>query len=211
MNVHQTEAFALKTYPFEESHRIVVFLSREFGRLRGIAHGAKKNRSRFGSSLELLTHSRVVFYRKENQELAVIQSCEILHAYPSYRLSWELNLHFNYFAELLLEFSREQQEAERLCRLTLAVLEASSSVPIVSLARYFELWILKLEGVLPDLDTSLPPALAEAARSTMRLHPRDLPALASDLAAPLERACQEWIEAHLEKPLRSRSLLKDLL
>ncbi|MFB3905935.1 MAG: DNA repair protein RecO [Acidobacteriota bacterium] len=212
MNVHSSEALTLKTYPFAESNRIVVYLTRKYGQLRGVAHGARKPKSRFGSSLELLTHSRIVFYRKEHQELAVIQSAEIIRAFPSYELSWEVNLHFNYFAELLLEFSREEEESEHLFRLALAVLHACSCVPISLLARYFELWLLKLEGVLPDLDRTFPGA-AEKLRDMMRVHPREIADLAfsAEEMKALEKLTGTLIESHLEKRLKSRMLLSQLL
>ncbi|RPI27313.1 MAG: DNA repair protein RecO [Acidobacteria bacterium] len=212
MNVHQTEALTLKTYPFAESNRIVVYLTRSYGKLRGVAHGARKPKSRFGSSLELLTHSRLVFYRKEHQELAVIQSAEIIKAFPPYELSWEVNLHFNYFAELLLECSREEEESENLFRLGLAVLDASSSVPILVLARYLELWILKLEGVLPNLEQALP-GLSEKVRALMRVHPTELVTfeLSAEEIKVLERLAANLIESHLEKRLKSRALLSQLL
>jgi DNA repair protein RecO (recombination protein O) len=212
MNVHQSEALTLKTYPFAESNRIVVYLTRNYGKLRGVAHGARKPKSRFGSTLELLTHSKIVFYRKEHQELAVIQSAEIIKAFPSYELSWEVNLHFNYFAELLLEFSHEEEESENLFRLALAVLDAYSSVPISLLARYFELWLLKLEGVLPDLDRTFP-AMAEKLRAMMRVHPKEIAgsALSADEMKALENVAGSLIESHLEKRLKSRVFLSQLL
>jgi len=212
MNVHQTEALTLKTYPFAESNRIVVYLTRTYGKLRGVAHGARKPKSRFGSSLELLTHSKIVFYRKEHQELAVIQSAEIIKAFPPYELSWEVNLHFNYFAELLLEFSREEEESENMFRLGLAVLDACSSVPILVLARYFELWLLKLEGILPDMDRTIPDS-AEKLRGMMRVHPKDLGgfSLSAQESKLLERLAGSLIENHLEKRLKSRALLSQLL
>ncbi|RPJ51406.1 MAG: DNA repair protein RecO, partial [Acidobacteria bacterium] len=208
MNVHQSEALTLKTYPFAESNRIVVYLTRKYGKLRGVAHGARKPKSRFGSTLELLTHSKIVFYRKEHQELAVIQSADIIKAFPSYELSWEVNLHFNYFAELLLELSREEEENENLFRLALAVLDACATVPISLLARYFELWLLKLEGILPDLDRTFP-GIAEKLRTMMRLHPTEIDgsALSVDEMKLVEKQAGSLIESHLEKRLKSRVLL----
>jgi DNA repair protein RecO (recombination protein O) len=213
MSVHQSEALTLKTYPFAESNRIAVYLTRSYGKLRGVVHGARKPKSRFGSSLELLTHSRITFYRKEHQELAVIQTAEIIRAFPAYKLSWEVNLHFNYLAELLFEFSREEAESERLFRLALAVLDASDSIPITVLARYFELWILRLEGVLPSLQKSLPEELSGKALSMMRVHPGELKdfAVSQEELKALERLAGGLIESHLEKRLKSRQVLNELL
>ena len=213
MNVHKSEALTLKTYPFAESNRIVVYLARDYGQLRGVAHGARKPKSRFGSSLELLTHCRIVFYRKEHQELAVIQSVEIIRAFPAYQLNWETNLHFNYFAELLLEFSREEAESENVFRLALATLDATETAPMTTLARYFEAWLLKLEGVLPPLEKALPAGLAEKMRLMMRIPPTQLKdfALSAEELTTAERVLGSIIEGHLEKRLKSRALLAELL
>lgn len=213
MNLHQSEALTLRTYPYAEADKIAVFLTRDFGQVRGIAYGAKKSRSRFGSSLEPLTHVRMTFQRKEHQELSVIQNCEIIRAFPAYQLRLEVNLHFGYFAELLLEFAREEQESDHLFRLALAVLEASQQVDIQWLARYFELWLLKLEGILPQLDQRLPSELAEKTRLLLKLHPSQL--VNVDLSPPevktLETLSGELIEYHLEKKLKTRKMLQELL
>ncbi len=213
MSAYRSEALTLRTYPYAESHKIAVFLTRDFGKVRGVAYGAKKARSRFAGSLEPLTQVRLSFSRKEHQELAAIQSCEIVRAFPVYQLTWEVNLHFSYFAELLVEFSKEQEDSERLFRLSLTVLEASQQVPVELLARYFELWLLQLEGVLPSFEGKLPPQLAVKAKNMMKLHATQLHT--SDLSGEenkrLESLCSELIEYHLEKRLKTRKILLEFL
>lgn len=213
MNTHQSEALTLRTYPYAESDKIVVFLTRDFGKVRGMAHGAKKSKSRFGSSLELLTHVQVTFYQKEHQELAVVQSCDIIRAFPAYQLKWEVNLHFSYFAELLFEFASEQEESENLFRLALAVLEASQKVDVEVLARYFELWLMKIEGILPQLDKRIPKELVAKTIALMKLRPGDIPTMTFTSAEvkKLERLTGDLLEYHLEKPLKTRKMLKELL
>ena len=78
MKVHHSEALTLRTYSYSESHKIAVFLSRDFGKVRGVAYGATKPKTRFGGSLEPLTHLKLTFSRKEQQDLAVIKNCEIV-------------------------------------------------------------------------------------------------------------------------------------
>jgi len=213
MSRHQSEALTLRTYPYSEAHKIAVFFTRRFGKLRGIAHGARKSGGKFGGSLEPLNYVKLSFRRKEHQELAVIQSCEVLRVFPRGTDSWESTLHMSYFTELLLEFSREQEESERLFRLAVAVLAAVGSVPIPLLSRYLELWTLRLEGVLPDLDTGLPRPLAARARTFMRIPPASLEAdcLTPEEDKTLARFSEKLLEYHLEKPLKTRKLLKELL
>jgi len=213
MSVHQSEALTLRTYPYSESHKIVVFLTRNFGKVRGVAHGAQKPKSRFTGSLEPLTHVRITFSRKEHRELAVIKSCEIVEAFPAYQSNWEVNLHFSYFAELLVEFSKEEEESDLLFRLSLAVLRASQELPIDLLARYFELWILRLEGVLPPLEQRLSPELALKVSGMMKLQATELETveLSPEECKRLESLCSELVECHLEKRLKARKLLQELL
>ncbi len=62
MPLKDTEAIILRTYPVGESDRIVSFLSRTEGRLRGVAQGARRPKSRFAGLLEPLSHVRLWFY-----------------------------------------------------------------------------------------------------------------------------------------------------
>ena len=213
MSRHQSEALTLRTYPYSESHKIAVFFTRSFGKVRGIAHGARKSGGRFGGSLEPLNYVKLSFSRREHQELAVIQNCEVIRVFSRGPVSWESTLHLSYFTELLLEFCREQEESEHLFRLAVAVLAAVGSVPISLLSRYLELWTLRLEGILPDLDGELPRPLATRARNLMRIPPGSLEAdcLTREEDKSLARFSEKLLEYHLEKPLKTRKLLKELL
>ncbi len=214
MSVFETEALTLRTYPYSESHKIVVFLTRVHGKLRAIAYGAKKGtRNRYGGSLEPLTHVLLTFARNENQELAVVREVEIIQAHPAYQLSFEANLHFGYFAELLQEVANEEEDSENLFRLALAVLGQIDKKPILLLARYFELWILRLEGVLPALEERLPGDLGSRTSQLLREHPEKLDPEALNPAElkRLARFAEVLLDRHLEKRLKTRSVLDDLL
>ncbi|UCF36173.1 MAG: DNA repair protein RecO [Acidobacteriota bacterium] len=211
--IQTCEAITLRTYAFGEANKIAVFLSRNQGLVRGVAYGAKKSRARFGAALEPMTQVRISVKRKEHEDLAVIQNCEIIRATPAYDLGWEQNLYLGYFAEVLLEFAREQVEDERLYRLILAVLGAIESVPAEVLARYFELWVLQLEGVLPQLTAVLSAPLAEKTGRMLKLPPTELHQVEMSPAelSQLESAAEKLIEYHLEKPLKAKRMLKELL
>ena len=212
MSAYQSEALTLRSYSYSEGHKIAVFLTREFGQLRAAAYGAEKPGSRFGSALEPLTYSRVTFSRREHQDLAVLQSCEIIHALPAHLLSWEWHLYLGYFSELVVEFSQELEENEMLFRLSLAVVESVSKVPPDILARYFELWLLKLEGILPRLSGKLPSVVAAKAEAMMKLPPGRLGdfELSAEESKRLGGLSSELIEYHLEKRLKTRRLLSQL-
>jgi DNA repair protein RecO (recombination protein O) len=122
------------------------------GKVRGVAHGARKMKSRFGSSLEPFTEVALTFFRKEGRELMSISTCEILrsHFHRAAR-DVETASAFSYMAELLMEFLPDHEPNERLYRLLLATLEAiEEGHDLARLLRYFESWLLRLGGFFPD-------------------------------------------------------------
>ncbi len=151
MALKSTEAITLRTYPYREADRIVVFFTRNYGKLRGIARGARRLKSHFGSSLEPMSYVRLVYFAKENQELASINSCDLLESHALLRGTLEGSYYCAYFSEMLNEFTQEGEANERIFRLLLAVLNPSLGLSWEARARYLETWMLRLEGVFPPL------------------------------------------------------------
>jgi len=212
--MHQSyDAFTLRTYNFSEANKIVSFLTRDHGILRGVAYGAGKSKNRFGGGLEPLTRVRILVKRKENQDLGTIDNCELIRSLPMDRLDFEESLYVSYFVELITEFTREEDDSSKLFRLTSAILEVYHQVPIRQLARYFELWILKLEGFLPGLQTIVDKELAVKTLKILKEPPENLKGRgwSSRELAQLENTTQKLIEYNLEKPLKTVRMLKELL
>ncbi|MGC1171107.1 MAG: DNA repair protein RecO, partial [Candidatus Acidiferrales bacterium] len=81
MPTHESEAIVLQTYPLGEADRLVSFLSRSMGRVRGVASGARRTKSKFGSTLERLSHIHIWFYERQNRELVRINQCELVESF----------------------------------------------------------------------------------------------------------------------------------
>src|ERR1700678_3800004 len=81
MPLHESEAIVLKSYPLGEADRLVSFLSRSMGRVRGVAAGARKTKSRFGSTLERLSYIRIWFFERENRDLVCISQAEVIESF----------------------------------------------------------------------------------------------------------------------------------
>lgn len=147
----EAEAVVLRQYSLSEADCIVVFATRERGKLRAVARGARKPASRLGGALEPLNHVEVACFGKEGAELPRIGRCETIHSFLGRNPGLERIYGFTYFAELSLEFFQENNPAATLFRLLLAVLRAGERVGVgEALVRYFELWTLRLNGLLPD-------------------------------------------------------------
>ncbi len=156
MPVYTSEALVLRTYKLGEADRIVVFLTKDRGKKRGVAKGARRPRSRFTAALEPMTRAAVAYYERELRDLVRINyvepQCSPLQAAERVDRSESALGHVGYFAELIDEWAPEAHADERLYRLGASIIEAlASGVPVAPLARYFEFWLLRLQGVYPTL------------------------------------------------------------
>lgn len=155
MPLHTTDAFVLRTYTLAEADKICVFLTKDMGKVRGVAHGARKMKSRFGSSLEPFTEVALTFFQKEGRDLMSVSNCEIVRSqFHIAARDVETASAFSYMAELLNEFLPDHEPNERLYRLVSASLEALEAIEegndLARVLRYFETWLLRLVGFFPD-------------------------------------------------------------
>ena len=153
MAVFETEALILRSYNLAEADKIVVCLTRSAGLIRGVAKGCRKLRNRFGAALEPFTLVNLTYYEKEHQELVSFRQVEILKSRFNLSSNASILTGFSYMGDLLIDFSPPHQANDNLYRMALACFEAVSETPddLESVLRYFEVWLLKLEGFLPDL------------------------------------------------------------
>jgi DNA repair protein RecO (recombination protein O) len=168
MPVHESEAIILQSYPLGEGDRLVSFLSRSMGRMRGVASGARKPKSRFGSTLERLSHIRIWFYEKETRELVRINQSELIESFMDAFSDFPSSVALAIFSEVTEAILPDREASDANFRLLLLAAQAvkRSNRPELPLA-YFSLWAVKLAGWLPSLDScsrcGRPIALDEAA------------------------------------------------
>ncbi|HSD46441.1 MAG TPA: DNA repair protein RecO, partial [Pyrinomonadaceae bacterium] len=110
-------------------------------------------KNRFGASLEPFTLINLTYYEKENQELVSFRQTEILRSRFNLSGNSSILTGFSYMGDLLIDFSPPHQANDNLYRMALACFEAAAQSPsdLESVLRYFEVWLLKIEGFLPDL------------------------------------------------------------
>ena len=211
MPLYTAEALVLRTYKLGEADRIVVFLTRDRGKKRGVAHNARKSRKRFGAALEPLTEVRVSYFEKERRELVGLNYAEPVRS-PLSAASPEALGYSHYFAELIDEWAAEADADERLFRLGTAALEALvGGVPPEALARYFECWLLRLQGVYPA-DLSWSNGAATFVEGVRTVRPRDVESLgaSSRVLREIELVHRKLITMHLEREPRSVRVLNEL-
>jgi DNA repair protein RecO (recombination protein O) len=153
MALVNTDAIVLRTYNLAEADRIAVCLTRSAGLVRAVAKGARRMKSRFGAALEPFTLIRLAFYERENRELVSISSAEILRSHFNLAAQNDVSEVLAYMGELVSEFAPPHEANEKLFRMVSACVEALETAPESSrlVLRYFEVWLLRLAGLWPDL------------------------------------------------------------
>src|SRR5213083_547441 len=152
MPQQESDSIILKTYPLGEADRIVAFFSRDRGKMRGVANGARRMKNRFGASLEPLAHSRIQFFEKENRDLVRIQSAELLDSPMALFGDYDRAVCAAQVIELTDRFLPEHQPHDAVFRLVRMMVQAlEKDCPLDLAACYFEVWMLRLAGVFPDL------------------------------------------------------------
>ena len=211
MPLHTAEALVLRTYKLGEADRIVVFLTRDRGKKRGVAPNARKSRKRFGAALEPLTEVRASYFEKEGRELVGLNYAEPVRS-PLMAVSPEALGYSHYFAELIDEWAADADVDERLYRLGTSALDALvAGTPVDALARYFECWLLLLQGVYPT-DLAVSSDAATFLEGVRKVAPRDVDTLGAStrVLREIELIHRKLIAMHLEREPRSVRVLNEL-
>lgn len=148
----ETEAIILKTFSLAEADKIVVLLTEKFGLVRGVAKGAKRLKSKFGGILEPFSVVVADLYQKEERELVSIRNLELERSYFNNAVDPNILQKFAYLSELLIEFSPPHDPNVRVYRMAKICFDSINEEPqmIELFVLYFEFWLLRLGGYLPD-------------------------------------------------------------
>ena len=234
MPLYTADALVLRTYKLSEADRIVVFLTRDRGKKRGVAKGARRARSRFTGALEPLTEVQVAYFEKPGRELVGLNYAETVRSpmaacagavvpaattagtdAADAEANWSGDAlgYVSYFAELLDEWAQDADADERLYRLGASMLEAlGAGAPLEPLARYFEAWLLRLQGVYPEGSSSLSPGSLTFLATSRTLPPHRVGEVAIDRRSldELRSTHRALIAMHLEKTLKSERVLREM-
>jgi DNA repair protein RecO (recombination protein O) len=153
MPARETEAIILKTFPLGEADRLVSFLGRSSGRVRGVASGARRLKNRYGSTLEVLSHVQLWYVEKETRDLVRIQQAELLESFHKAQSDYGLSTGLAVISEVSELVLPEHEVSEPMFRLILmAVREIERTGDWALPLSYFAFWTVRLGGWLPRFD-----------------------------------------------------------
>lgn len=150
MALFSAEALVLDVRDFQEQDRLVTVLTREYGKRRGVAAGARKKFSRFAGQLQPLAKVHLKWWEKEGRDLVRVSDVALVRGADFLQRDLEGILLAAYLAEHVTELAQESEPSELYYRLLDSTIEALAAGVDRDLAsRYFEAWMLRLAGVFP--------------------------------------------------------------
>ncbi|MCC6850053.1 MAG: DNA repair protein RecO [Deltaproteobacteria bacterium] len=167
-----TPAVVVRTRAFGESDKIVTFLTRDRGKVAGIAKGAQRSKRRFVNVLEPFTHVEVTLRTRTNRDLAFVDACVLRDAPIAIARDLVKFAYGSYVLELTDRMVREHEagpETYELVRDAIALLEHGDAEP--GILRGFELHLLRLTGYEPELDRCRKCGASAGPDATMYVYP----------------------------------------
>ena len=149
----KTDALILGTLDYGESDRIVTFYSREFGKLSGIAKGARRSKRRFVGNLDPPSHTKLLIFKDDRRELARIDDGTLVEGFQGIKGNIDRFGEACYMIELLRELTPEGLHIDGLFETVVGFLQflQLSDRPELTL-RFFEIKLLTLLGYMPHLN-----------------------------------------------------------
>ena len=233
--LYKDEGIVLKTIKLGEADRIVTIFTRSNGKVRAVAKGVRKTKSRFGGRLEPFTHADLMIYKGRN--LDTITSVDIVRSFDEVRTDYRCLTSAAALVEVVEKMTEEREQAMSTYSLLLAGLRALGTGPCESIVPAFLIKLLSISGYHPQLticagcgtkaglggfsaalggavceecwrgDRDAERLGAERIAVLNRLLSEDFGSDAGPVAGELTQLLRRYTEYHLERPLKSLHLL----
>jgi DNA repair protein RecO (recombination protein O) len=235
--LYRDEGVVLKTIKLGEADRIVTLFTREHGKVRAVAKGIRKTKSRFGGRLEPFTRAELLIY-KGRKDLDTITQVDIIDSFDAARRDYELLGAASAMAELVEKITPDREGAFSTYALLIGGLRALTMNKTATVLPSFLIKLLSVSGYHPELkrcagcgkegrlggfSPSFGGAVCEScwhedhhAVGIAAEHIQTMSLLlSSDIGHPIDSATADAItvalcryaEHHLERPLRSLQML----
>jgi len=156
VGINRSEAVVLRARKVRDTSKIVVFFTKRFGKVSAMAKGSLRPKSKFGSSLEILTHSLIIYYAKENRNVHTLSHSETLNPFSEVKADFAKLAYASTAIEILERFAPVEEPNEELFDhivLTLREFDAAARDDLEVVLAAYLLRMLHLVGYGPSLST----------------------------------------------------------
>lgn len=151
MATYRVEGIVIRMKDLGEADRIVTIFSRERGKVRGVARGARRPRSRLSAPTQAFSHCRFLMFPRKS--LDVVSQAEVKEPFFGIHQDIERMAYATYVAELTDEMTEPDEANEPLFAVLLGTLHIINSGLDPEIAvRAFEMKLMDALGFRPDLD-----------------------------------------------------------
>ena len=151
MTLRSSPAFVLAVYPYKERNAVVVLCTEGEGIKRAAVKGVKGRRSKFGAVLTTLSEITAHFFEHEKGELIALTDADLIKSAIPLVLNLPCPAILDHLAEMTMEFVQENEANPSMYRLLRTALDAlEAGLPWQQVKTYFDFWVLKFNGTLPD-------------------------------------------------------------
>ena len=148
--LHRDEGIVLRTYRLGEADRIVVILTRGRGKVRAVAKGVRKTKSKFGSRLEPTSHIALQLY--EGRDLDIVTQVESIDHFRGVRDDLDRIARASAMLETADQLAQEGEINPRLYQMLLGALRTLDGSDSALVVPAFFWKVLALEGYRPEVD-----------------------------------------------------------
>jgi len=152
MSLHSTDAIVIGGHDLSEADRIVVFYTQSGGKVRAVAEGARRLRSRFGGSLQLFSRGQLVYFERPNRTLHKVNEFGVVRSHHLLREDLDRIVLASAAVEAVAVGVEEAEASPELFQLLADALDLLESSPRPALVMQgYILHLLRLLGFLPEL------------------------------------------------------------
>ena len=150
----KSEAIVLKSFDFRETSRIATFFTKDYGKVKGVLKGIRKDPRKFGSSVDRFTVNDIVYYHYSRSDLHLISHCDLKAFFFPVRQDYKRTVAANYALELVDAIVPVEQANVKVYELLLDFLKTLETIKDLNkLVHIFQIKILLHSGFRPHLDS----------------------------------------------------------
>src|SRR5213082_3523299 len=150
MGLYRDQGVVLRTIRLGESDRIVTLVTQGHGKVRAVAKGVRKTKSKFGGRLEPTSHVRLLLY--EGRELDIVTQADTIDHFRTIREDLDRVGRATSLLEAVDQVAQEREANPRLYQMLVGALRALAARPAPLLVPAFFWKLLSLEGAHPLLE-----------------------------------------------------------
>jgi DNA repair protein RecO (recombination protein O) len=149
----KTEGIVLKSFDFRETSRIATFFTRDFGKVKGVLKGVRKDPKKFGSSVEKFSLNDIVYYYHRNSDLHLVSHCDMKDFFSGLRRDLDRMTAASYASELVDTLIVPEEKNLEIYNLMQVFLKCLQTDPdIAKLIYTFQIRVLSFSGFKPHLE-----------------------------------------------------------